>query len=371
MATTGSAPAGTAAEPQPPASLRRGRDDADVGAAAKRPRAGSGSASSMPPPQPPSPVQRAKPQVFLTEPIFARAMCYDDETAAVQRMAAAACDTENAELEARLGRLVQSATGERVRSAVAQSSFISSGRGERFEPGVSEEGFYHLNQHLNRLAERYYANGVKYTKTRTRDVYVRHNVGGRDATLRVTLDADSMEVKECIEKTPVATVTVSSCRKSYDARWRSAVEHPREPPNLSDPGVWKRAQSLRVKERRTYTFSWFSVDLTCIESLTGPLPAGGPAALADLTGRNLAVANEVEMEVDFSVLRREKKLPARQSRFGELCRLFVDNVRGLAAVASDTGHIAPVGAQLRPAVLDSVKSKRLAAAGGKEEEAAK
>jgi len=318
----------------------------------------------MLPPAPPTPPQRRVfPSPFYVEPFLARSLTYDDETSAVQRLASTACDTPGAELEVRLGKLVHISSNERLQVQSVGSSFVFSGKGYKFDAGVSEEGFYRLNQHLNRLAEKCHAKGtMRYTKSRTRDFFLPSPSGSTSRPLRVTVGADDVQVRSCVAKAPCESTDVSSPLQAWDRRWRTSVEEPREAPDITDPQVWRQVTMIRVKERRTYTFGCFSVELTCVESAKGPFQAESAAAL-DLTDLKLEATCEVEMEIDVKALRVERGLPLKESRFGELCRLFVENLRGLAAVASDIGHVAPVGQQLDSKALISVKSRRAAAAG--------
>eukprot|EP01062_Namystynia_karyoxenos_P020651 TRINITY_DN17812_c0_g1_i1.p1 TRINITY_DN17812_c0_g1~~TRINITY_DN17812_c0_g1_i1.p1 ORF type:complete len:546 (+),score=139.85 TRINITY_DN17812_c0_g1_i1:96-1640(+) len=302
---------------------------------------------------------------YLFDPFVGKGLCFDDETQSLRRMVRVWCHQEHAEVEARLGVLRQVQGGERLKYPFAYSSFVCSERKDhRFDASVGREGFLNVNRHMNYLVEKHQKQEqqVKYTKTVTRDLILQQMVEGREALVRATLGATDDKVQCCVEKVTKESFDVLAQQKSFDTRWRASLEIPRPTPDLADPAVWSQVRLLRRKERRSYRINCFTVDLTVVQEWRGPF-TGGLAAIRLLpTQDGVQLRYEVEMEMDLEALRKYAPMPQKVNRFGELCRLFVDNVRGLASVASDSSPPVPPPAIAPPAAPKPRRSPAAATA---------
>ena len=286
----------------------------------------------MGPPPPLKPGEDGIPMhVTINQPLFGR-VC-DDETAAVIAMISDHCRTQDIEIEARIGAIVEKKTRTRHRSGVGKSSCIVASPQLGFEPTVSSESFYKVNQELNLLAEKHAANRrSSYSKQLTIDYYsATHG--------RVTTNSTKDLVLANISKQVLQTIDIHCPKKAYDLRFRASLEQQRKHISINlvkDSSFLKDLSFIREKERRSYKIDCFCIDLTTTNEYSPP--PGGFKSL-DTSNLDKVTKLEIEIELDLPMFRNERKRTAAGhvdaiETFGKLCKLFVDNTRGIADCAS-------------------------------------
>eukprot|EP01063_Lacrimia_lanifica_P018047 TRINITY_DN2500_c0_g1_i2.p1 TRINITY_DN2500_c0_g1~~TRINITY_DN2500_c0_g1_i2.p1 ORF type:complete len:320 (+),score=117.05 TRINITY_DN2500_c0_g1_i2:579-1538(+) len=277
--------------------------------------------------------------VIPTAPLFQNSV--DDETAAIAQLVSTHCMTGHVEIEARLGQLCQKVNKQRVKNPWSKSSFIVEDAGTYFEARVGEQSFFKVNQDMNHLVEsgRKQGRNVKYSKAKTFDVFT----DGQARHSFAPQKNGSFAHVESVSKKKLQTLDIFNPKKAWDVRFRVAVEEVVAPPPVQTDcaafdAFLKTVAKVRRKERRSYQLDCFRIDLTTVEDCA--VPKTGLESLGQVGALDAVVMLEVEVELDVEVLRKEKARAAAghkesQDRFTALCRLFMDNVRGLADAASN------------------------------------
>ncbi|KAJ9447325.1 mRNA-capping enzyme subunit beta [Diplonema papillatum] len=280
-------------------------------------------------------------QASALVPIFGE--CVDDELSSVRLLISDHCATEDVEIEIRLGRIVDKNTCDRIKPNWAKSSFIVEDSSVRFDARVNEQSFYKINQDLNKMVESPSpGRRLGYTKIRHLDLFYPHN---QQQEARLTLDAKGKHVVACVTKQTLQQVDVYRPRQDLDIRYRAAVEKKLPAPEGVDfaasapPKEFLQSVTVvRSKERRSYSIDSFRVDLTTVTEYRPP--AGGFDSLDFSACQQPAGTRlEIEVEIDVKPFKTERTraaaghLDARE-KFTTLCRMFVENARGIASAAS-------------------------------------
>lgn len=202
------------------------------------------------------------------------------------------------------------------------------------------------NQALNKLIERTSAPSypharVRYEHTRVVDTFYTPPSGSGLSTgsgkIRVTKDAKTGELKECIQKIRIADLNIYSPKRKLDWRLSVNTEVPCKPTSLLPHLVLAlrplpaavpltgAPTNTRKKDRMTYSHQSFKVDLTQVTS------TGSSGTQGDL---------QHELEIEFIDSGDLMRLAGSRSRgtgaawsgqeselFDELVRVFVNNVR--------------------------------------------
>eukprot|EP01064_Diplonema_japonicum_P030292 TRINITY_DN512_c1_g2_i1.p1 TRINITY_DN512_c1_g2~~TRINITY_DN512_c1_g2_i1.p1 ORF type:complete len:307 (+),score=60.48 TRINITY_DN512_c1_g2_i1:546-1466(+) len=290
--------------------------------AAKRSRSSGMGPPSKPAEAPPSPETAAATALFP--------MTLDDELRAVMAMVSEYCRKDNAEIEVRLGWLVDCHSRKRIKPMWAKSSVIVTDPNVVFDARVSEQSFFKINQEMNKIVEQMGSTrGSSYKKSKTLDLFTANND-------RFMLDHATHKLLSAVSKQSFQTIDIHNPRQALDLRFKAAAETPVEPP--SDPtsvDFLKKVTMIRSKERRSYTVDCFTFELTTAKEYTSPV---GFTSL-DLSSAKKKQKLEIEVEIHIDKFKAEKVRAAAGSvegrlRFYELCRLFIDNVRGLTETAS-------------------------------------
>eukprot|EP01060_Flectonema_neradi_P034794 TRINITY_DN6220_c0_g1_i1.p1 TRINITY_DN6220_c0_g1~~TRINITY_DN6220_c0_g1_i1.p1 ORF type:complete len:346 (+),score=50.37 TRINITY_DN6220_c0_g1_i1:46-1083(+) len=290
--------------------------------------------TNMGPPRPFKPEEDGIPMAvdINQTPMFGKV--YDDETAAIMAMVSDHCRTPGVEIEARIGVIVEKKSRARHRSGTSKSSCIVSSPQLGFEPSVSSESFYKVNQELNLVAEKYApSRRSSYLKSKTIDLF--HTVHGR-----VTVDSSKEKVLENISKQVLQTIDIHCPKKAYDIRFRSSIEQQRDSIPIEvvkDPQFLDELTFIREKERRSYKIDCFRIDLTTANEYAAP--TGGFTSLDLDTLNKKETKLEIEIELDLPMFCNERKRTAAGhsdavETFAALCKLFIDNTRGIADCAS-------------------------------------
>eukprot|EP00755_Sulcionema_specki_P027536 Sspe_Gene.87957::Locus_60041_Transcript_1_1_Confidence_1.000_Length_882::g.87957::m.87957 len=138
---------------------------------------------------------------------------------------------------------------------------------------------------------------------------------------RVTIDPTNLAVLECVEKQTRGTLTMHCPRKGWDLRFQAASEKKAAPPpSISSEEFLSKVKRMRLKERRSYKFPGFEVDLTTVSEAVAP-PGKRFDSLV-MNGMATATRLEVEVEIDVALFAKERKLAAegRPNYFSDLCR---------------------------------------------------
>ncbi|KAG8860878.1 mRNA-capping enzyme subunit beta [Tulasnella sp. 330] len=238
---------------------------------------------------------------------------------------------QNVEVEAKVGLILDSRTGERVNLPVLNETILSPEYPEiRFSSNMSIQQHASYNQLLNRLIERtgasnYPNSKIRYEHTRVVDSFYTPPSGSgfssSSGKVRLTKDAKTGETKECIQKVRIADLNIYSPKRKLD--WRLSVNTEMPAPT---PLPNAQPNSTRRKDRLTYTHQSFKIDLTQVTPST--TNASTPSELL----------HELEIEfADSAELMHLAKVRTRGTGaawsgqegelFDELVKVFVNNVR--------------------------------------------
>eukprot|EP01059_Diplonema_ambulator_P031812 TRINITY_DN5969_c0_g1_i2.p1 TRINITY_DN5969_c0_g1~~TRINITY_DN5969_c0_g1_i2.p1 ORF type:complete len:293 (+),score=76.52 TRINITY_DN5969_c0_g1_i2:186-1064(+) len=252
----------------------------------------------------------------------------DDELKAIISMVGETCKVDETEVEVRLGWLVN-CNMKRIKPPWAKSSVVVSDPNVTFDARVSEQSFYKVNQELNKMVEQAGAGrGVSYKKTKTYDLFTRSNE-------RHELDETFNPVASVIKRTS-QTIDMYNPRQAYDLRFKASTEKKIPlPTSPTSPAFLKTITTIRVKERRSYAIDCFIFDLTTIDEYA----AGDGFSSLDLAGLKKKHKLEIEVELQLHKFKAEKTRAAAGNadgriKFNNMCKLFLDNVRGLTETAS-------------------------------------
>lgn len=219
---------------------------------------------------------------------------------------------ENLELEAKLGRIIDKSTNERLQMHILTEAVLETGEPSqlpfRFESDMSSQQHKQFNQTLNKAFESAQPKTnptripMSYKHTRETDKIYEGN--GRK--LRVTTDQKTQRVLATVTKERVADLNILSPRTPFDWRISISTETPvNGPPPSATPKV------VRHKDRVSYIHQYYQMDLTQVG-----------------TGKEL----KHELEVEFNQIEELKKqgesaVAGRPNKFEEMITGFVNSVR--------------------------------------------
>lgn len=133
----------------------------------------------------------------------------------------------NLEIEAKVGRIIDQSTGQRIQIPVRTETIIEMQRGWRFESHMSDAQHQKINGLLNKAVEQ---SSGKITYQRQKEVdlfYADENSGDTRSKIRVTKDEDSWQTKATIMKKRLNDINVYCPNRSLDYRISINVEEPR------------------------------------------------------------------------------------------------------------------------------------------------
>ncbi|PWN97909.1 mRNA triphosphatase CET1 [Tilletiopsis washingtonensis] len=214
------------------------------------------------------------------------------------------------EIEAKIGRIIDSHTGERLALPVASETILNMQEGWRFESSMSQPQHQQLNNLLNSLVTP--SRRVSYRRVREIDYAYRNRV-------RVTRDSDTLAIRQphgIIRKNRLADMNIYCPNQGFDFRISINTE------TDVDEEPTEESTSHREKNRLCYTHQGFEVDLT---QVTRPEKPQEPL-------------HELEVEIcDTAALLRlasaAKSAPAANpqewSDYDDFILVFLNNVRML------------------------------------------
>ena len=212
--------------------------------------------------------------------------------------------------------------------------------GGYFESTVTEEVFRHLNGTFNK----WYANcnsipqrripalqkipfpKLKYKRNRTVDKIYQQN-GDKSSSVRVTIDMkDPNHIKEVIEKKKKSSMNICYPKSKWDIRISASIE------NVVPKPQNQIVSSLRCKDRISYQYDYFSIDITSTYTYSEALT---PSFIQNVIERfknkqelpldrqyGTLRTYEVELEiVDHKYLNKVRKLAAEQRQLYHLQQL--------------------------------------------------
>jgi len=255
----------------------------------------------------------------------------------VSRFLWEAVDGENVEVEVRLGRMVDPSTQDRLRWPLRTPTVLESAVAlHRFESEISPEAYDRVYQYLNarfQEAQRLTRGSphISYRKSLEQDNFYTTEGGA----VRVTVDpADPTKPLRSLRKERKQNVDMfMGLDAAWDIRLTRAEEYSVPPP------VNCKCAHARVKERRTYTFDLWKMELTKVRQYRDVKPTG---ELYDASAPS-KITHEVELELDVPALQAERQRMAagHPSTFPLLVAMAVQYIHGLVAEASRTGPLGP------------------------------
>eukprot|EP00667_Euglena_gracilis_P021674 EG_transcript_23852 len=210
-------------------------------------------------------------------------------------------DADHTEVEVRLGRVVDLSTEQRLRWPLRTPAVMEAAAGvHRFESEVSEETFTRIYQFLNARfqAAQQRTKGfpaIRYSKLLEQDNFYETPQG----RVRVTVNpsAPSQAVR-ALQKGQRATLDVyMGAGAGWDVRLSRAVEAPMAVPTGC------KCSCARLKERRSYCFDLWRLELTKVRQFNEVKPDGEPYRPTTPD----KVSFEVELELDVPRFREEKR----------------------------------------------------------------
>lgn len=134
----------------------------------------------------------------------------------------------NLEIEAKVGRIMDSSTGQRVQLPVRTETIIEMQRGWRFESHMSDAQHQKINGLLNKAVEQS-SGKITYQRQKEVDLFYSDERGGIDSRskIRVTKDEESWATKSTIMKKRLNDINVYCPNRTLDYRISINVEEPR------------------------------------------------------------------------------------------------------------------------------------------------
>ncbi|KAJ3352477.1 mRNA-capping enzyme subunit beta [Allomyces javanicus] len=220
------------------------------------------------------------------------------------------------EIEAKLGRIIDKRTGQRLALPVRSETVVVDATELRFESDMTVAQHKAFNGVLNQLVQR---GKLRYRHSKEIDVFYRK---GRDDKVRVTLEGKTRQVLpgRTITKQRLASLDVYCPSAPLDYRISINLEIPTKIPTEVMPDTRERH-----KDRLSYTHELVQVDLTQVTIKVGP------------NDPNPQLSHELEVEfIDAAkAILHEKQVmdqrgPQGGSRLLENIVHLVENVRLLA-----------------------------------------
>ena len=134
----------------------------------------------------------------------------------------------NLEIEAKVGRIIDQSTEQRIQIPVRTETIIEMQRGWRFESHMSDAQHQKINGLLNKAVEQS-AGKITYQRQKEVDLFYTDESGmdPRGKKIRVTKDEESWSTKATIMKKRLNDINVYCPNRSLDYRISINVEEPR------------------------------------------------------------------------------------------------------------------------------------------------
>jgi len=232
--------------------------------------------------------------------------------------------SSNIELEAKLGRIIDPRSNNRIALPVSNEACISSihpGMEYKFESAVSQKHFMFFKTVLNEMYARSQVNTTGATKiwyntSEQTDIFCK--------TSRITYEKD--KVTRCLRKTRLGDLDVFSPNSSLDFRISAKREVETELPQNT---VWHLE---RRKQRISYMYSIWRIDITVVVE---SYPGKGKRK------RRNQPKYEAEIEccnMNYLVQERDKAAKNIDNKLLAISRAFLENIHCLTAALKRIEH---------------------------------
>ncbi|ORY86169.1 CYTH-like domain-containing protein [Protomyces lactucae-debilis] len=241
------------------------------------------------------------------------------------------------EIEAKLGRLVWKASGERMDFPLITAAMLTPGDARdlpfRFVSDMSKRQHKAFNEHLNaQVQDRARAGRIQYKHTRSTDRQFGPPTSGpavgKGRHVRVTTDDKTGAVLETMSKETLDSLNLYCPDAPFDIRISINMEHKHPLPTAYHQGS-AACTGERKKDRLTYKHQHYQIDLT---QVTG-------AGAGDRSGAASAqTTHELEVEVsNMEELARQARNEADQmpNQFEPMVDSFLGTVILLSRAAKD------------------------------------
>ncbi|KZV88061.1 mRNA triphosphatase CET1 [Exidia glandulosa HHB12029] len=228
-------------------------------------------------------------------------------------------DYSNVEVEAKIGLLIDTSTGQRVSFPVLTETILDPSYDRvRFESNMSQAQHQHFNAMLNKLHATYKQPGytgaqIDYQHVRVIDSFYPTGGPGREK-LRVSRDPTTNKTVESIIKRRIGDLNILC--PSMNADWRVSVNV--EDP-VPEPPTGAKEDHQRNKDRISYTHQAFRIDLTQVKD------SGSQGKQPPTHELEIEFAQGDEL-MRFASVRGDLSSPECDT-FDELVRVFVNNCR--------------------------------------------
>jgi len=260
---------------------------------------------------------------------------------------------EEVEFEGRLGQFILNDTegSQLVRytspvETVALINQESLPANVKFNPGVSHTVFKHLNTCLNNWVSNSKdreANKdgifpeVHYKRNDELDVFYRAE---DEVTIRQTICLKTKKTLACVHKDRLGSLEFTNPKTDFDFRISAVIEQTVPPPD-SD----RQPSLLRMKNRISYKFDMFSVDITTVQTFDKPEPKVIPTILNNPKQKKYMpekTEHEVELEIwnmAFLNKQRQAQMKRGPNCFYKLTEKFFDHIVHITHTASSKSLI--------------------------------
>lgn len=169
-------------------------------------------------------------------------------------------------MEAKLGVFVDKGTGQRVATGGPSPAVLGAGGWYRFESSLHPSMHAHFNRALNTKIGPDRRWSYKHTRT------VDSILSGSLQKLRVTRDAATTRILECMRKSRLGDLAISIPGSPVDVRISVNMEHPLPADDPAVAGSQAAVDTERHKDRRSYTDTHSAIryDLTEVKQARGP-----------------------------------------------------------------------------------------------------
>lgn len=175
---------------------------------------------------------------------------------------------EYLEIEAKVGRILDTHTNQRIDLPCKSETIIEMQRGWKFESNLAEQQHKRINGLLNQAVEHSKGN-VLYERQNEVDLFYtstdEFGGGGRGGSkIRVTKDSDTFRTKAVVSKRRLMDLNIFCPNRSLDYRISINLEEPK-----SEPQMGEESDFQRHKNRLHYTHQQICIDLTTVTSPSG------------------------------------------------------------------------------------------------------
>jgi len=256
------------------------------------------------------------------------------------------------EIEARLGKLVISngdSDSDLSRQGLPVETMCQVNREKmhtnvRFESGVPHEKMRHLNKVFNNWTNnsknpppqnKQFFPDITYKRTKEIDRF--YSIEDSKQRIRETICSETGIVKATIIKEKMGSIEIHMPKTAFDFRISASLEKP-----VPQVEKGRHPDCIRKKDRISYEFECFSIDVTTISTWDGPTPACAEDIMQKSGEQQHSPSSrtyEVEIEIrDVKFLRHHRKLFAtrQQNCFQQLCTVFFNHCVHLSHTAHQT-----------------------------------